>query len=398
MPLKVLVVCFNRALTPYLKQAIWNCFDARKPVKDWTLSHHDVEVINIDRLAWRLGREIGFKYDPRQPIAPQVQALMRTPACQTYDHIFIDEGQDIDLDWYPLLRTLAKPLPEVGPSIIVFYDEAQNLYGVKRPGVGDIPSWKEFLGETPNPRGLRTVMRVGHRNTNEILTFSFNMLLGAFSERDPRMKEFANLNDFETTHRIPDDDPTMNHPNAGKPCVEKINPESSDRFYKTNFAIHKGPKPLIHKFDDDEALLVKLQKTIIASLDPNQANVDPKDILVMAPDLNGVSKIKEAFTDIGIDWHSPHGKFDGRDLRDQPFFQEGKITISTIKSAKGYTAHVVHLVFVDRLIPSEDTSLEREQQARAMFHVACTRATLSVEIWGQDCALLQEAQQVLAAM
>src|SRR5262249_19065947 len=78
------------------------------------------------------------------------------------------------------------------------------------------------------------------------------------------------------------------------------------------------------------------------------------------------------------------------DPRDQPLFQPGKVTVSTIKSAKGYTAHVCHVAFVHEL---DEMAMTRpgQQPARAELHVACTRATMFLYLWGLPCGLMEEA-------
>jgi len=188
-PIQVLVVCFNRVLAPLLHKLIVDCFEQRRAEDDWRFPERRLLVRNIDRYAY------GFSRDYTKPIPDRVRDILASDFADRgrFDHVFLDEGQDVKLAWYPLIRALARPRAHDGPSIVAFYDEAQNLYGVKRPGSGDAPPWKELLGAVPNPRGLRTVMRVGHRNTNQILSFSFNLLLGAFAESDPGMVMFSDI-------------------------------------------------------------------------------------------------------------------------------------------------------------------------------------------------------------
>jgi superfamily I DNA and RNA helicase len=85
-----------------------------------------------------------------------------------------------------------------------------------------------------------------------------------------------------------------------------------------------------------------------------------------------------------------NGIFDGRDL---PVFQEGRVTVSTIKSAKGYTAHVCHLVYLHSF-EKENMTKEEIQQMRTQIHVACTRSSLYLDLWGTHCSLINEARQI----
>ncbi len=397
--LHVLVLCFNRALVPYLEQLILQCFDARKPFADWRIPGARLEVCNIDRFAYRhlpqSFRDVG--------IADRVDQILASefPDRHRFDHVLVDEGQDFDLAWYPLLREVAKPAIEDGLSIVVFYDEAQNLYGMKRPGTGDAPAWKDLLGVVPNRRGLRTIMRVGHRNTNEILSFSFNMLLGAFAEHDPEMVTFSEMSQYEG-ETIPQD-PSLDHPNAGRKCVEKLAP----RRYRVHFAVHRGPPPEVRRFATRREVLRALSDELLRLVRSDQGQVDPSDLLVMTPTRAGVAEIMDHLEHAGIQCHCPirltedqqrrrpgiaqsQGK---SDPRDQPIFQDLRVTVSTPNSAKGYTAHVCYLVFPEDFPEPGSTTREQEQQTRAGFHAACTRATLMLQVWGTGGALLREAER-----
>jgi hypothetical protein len=405
--IKILALCYNVALIDFIREKIQQCFDHRKPNGEWRLPTERLQIINIDQYASKLLKKMNIRYDVYNK-EKMVDSLLElgVPDKQKYDHVFIDEGQDVELVWYPLIREVAKSTSD-GLSIVVFYDEAQNVYGVKAPGsTPTLPKWEDLLGSVPHPRGLETVMRVGHRNTNEILTFSFNILLGAFADYDPEMAVFTNLNEY-TKKTIPDD-PSLNHPNAGKPCVEIV----GKRQYQINFAVRRGPLPMVFRKTNREELLDEMIKTIRAQTNKSVANVDPRDILIMTPKKESLLEIISALDSAGIDWHCPNiFKFqnDPRvnaksendlknwDPRKEPFFQEGCVTASTIKSAKGYTAHICHIVFIEDFpLNSESNNKEVEQRCRAELHVACTRATLSVNLWGCGGPLMQEAEDALA--
>jgi hypothetical protein len=399
---QILVLCFNRVLVPYLKRLIGECFEARKPRSDWVLPDSCVTVTNIDRYAAGLADAMHTTYHLGEPARTVAELLdAGVPEQGRYRHVFIDEGQDVDLDWYRLVQEVAADEPGIGRSIIVFYDEAQNLYGVKRPGIGGVPTWDEYLGSSPNPRGLRTIMRVGHRNTNEILSFSFNLLLGAFAEENPQMVEFAGISAFEGLS-IPDD-PSIDHPNAGRPCVQKID----DRQYVVNFAVGKGPIPNVHQCLAEEEMLGQLVAEVEAATNPRGNDVQPCDVLVMAPEKAQVRRLASALSERGIQTHMParveNGRTAGgtvprrRDLRDDGLFAPGKVTVSTIKAAKGYTAHVCHLAYVHSL---DGVGLDKEarQRNRAQLHVGCTRSSLFLDVWGTSSLLMSEAEKARAAI
>ena len=67
-----------------------------------------------------------------------------------FDSIYLDEGQDFCPDEYRLLLALLRPDPGTGErNLVIFYDEAQNVYGHARP------KWKDLgidatRGPAPN--------------------------------------------------------------------------------------------------------------------------------------------------------------------------------------------------------------------------------------------------------
>ena len=113
--------------------------------------------------------------------------------------------------------------------------------------------------------------------------------------------------------------------------------------------------------------------------------MDCSDILIMTPEREQARRVADALVARGIATHVPVKFNDGcrestnapreKDPRDLPFFQRGKVTVSTIKSAKGYTAHVCHVALVHSL-DGDGEQKERHQQSHSQLHVACTRSSL----------------------
>ncbi len=375
------MLCYNRVLAPFLKDQIMRCFDERKSTQEWSLPP-TLTVRNIDRLAFAVAKDCGVEYS----LSCEKEELSRElieagiPEANRYDHIFIDEAQDLDLGWYPFIQAMAKP-GEHGPSIVIFCDEAQNVYGQLRPGTGSTKTWTDLLGAYPNPMGLPTVMRTGHRNTNEILTFSFNMLLGTCADEDPQTAQYTNLAAYKN-ERIPED-PALDHRRAGEPCVEQLGP----RQYVINFAVWNGPKPTQRCIPRSNHLIDEIVKQVRHDID--EANVRPSDILIMTPDRAEMEMLVTAMAAAKIPTHCP---LLPKNQRDEPLFHDGKITVCTIFQAKGFTAHVVHVAFVETL---EERGAKNQKKARAELHVACTRATLNLSVWATGGQLIQEAQDTL---
>src|SRR5262249_6699596 len=59
--------------------------------------------------------------------------------------------------------------------------------------------------------------------------------------------------------------------------------------------------------------------------------------------------------------------------------------------------HVCHVAFVHAL---DGAALPKEarQRNRAQLHVACTRSSLFLDVWGVACPLLKEAEQARALL
>lgn len=383
-PVKILVLCFNRSLVVLIKELISECFKRRKRKSITELPNQLFDVINIDQLAVNGAKQHHMMLNLDNPDKGiRASQLINGGVFKgKYDYIFIDEGQDIDLDWFDWIRFICSNHKQSGPSIVVFYDDAQNLYGQKRPGTGNVSPWKNYLGGEVYSRGLRTIMRVGHRNTNEILTFSFKLLLGTCATRDPMMATFADINSY-INETIPNDSHLM-HPNAGKPCIEKL--EQGD--FRINFAIYHGPFPKVNLIIDYNSFWQDYTNQIKFLIDTSRGNLSPHNILIMAQNKDDIEFISQKFKDKNIEFRIAYQK------RDDKFFQDGKITLSTIHAAKGYTAHVCHLLFVENMDQPDQSGRSRDQETRARLHVACTRAMTSLQLFGLDCALMQEAQKV----
>jgi hypothetical protein len=88
-----------------------------------------------------------------------------------YDAIYVDEGQDFAQEEFGLLKDLCRRhVPDGEPSLFIFYDDAQNLYGRARP------KWSTL---NLNVRGNRSsVMSQCFRNTRPIVEAAFNVLYG----------------------------------------------------------------------------------------------------------------------------------------------------------------------------------------------------------------------------
>ena len=78
-------------------------------------------VQNIHRYAYGLGGS-HRKLDAQTMVETILESGHTDGA--RFRHVFIEEGQDVELAWYPLIREITESVGEDGRSIVVFYDEA----------------------------------------------------------------------------------------------------------------------------------------------------------------------------------------------------------------------------------------------------------------------------------
>jgi len=346
-------VCFNRVLAPFVTKKIDIACRQRtgKPMPE-----SNVDVRSIHRLMWWLARKGLWRYqhfDPkrRAEIAEQyLRDLMyvkeHDPAtfgrC-AYDAIYVDEGQDFLEVEFRLLKELC--LTEEGgePSLFVFYDDTQSLYGSQRP------NWHS-LGL--NIVGRSHVMAECFRNTRQIVEPTFNVLYGTFATNKANVptKAFGDIATMEE-----------------KKLLQQV-----DGVWKVGFAKREGLKPKVtvapSRPKECEALVARLRWLI------EEQEVRPEDILVLVYYRNQVDRFVAALESARI------GAVEGLHIaineKDALLHRRGWLTISTVASAKGYDAYCVLLAGANEF--------PTDVQGRASFYVACTRAIEYLEVFGHD--------------
>lgn len=171
--LKIAVICFNRALVSFLRQKIKDSYRQQTfedvPSGDilWvghlnSLMHKvtygkspELRYLPVDT-AKDAARERAIQYNS------QFQSFIQTHGTEDnrflYDAIFMDEGQDFEPEEFQSLLSLLKPAKETGEkNLIIFYDDAQNLYGRERPVWKQIGIDVQRGGGTPHQtRGSST--------------------------------------------------------------------------------------------------------------------------------------------------------------------------------------------------------------------------------------------------
>lgn len=193
---RFLVVCFNRPLVPFLRTHFDEAYRE--------LTHRDppfcIDIYHLQGVGYehseRRGGPLKYQYfreNKNREIAlnycAQLDRLAQTAPQELeaiqYDAVYVDEGQDLFDEEFVLLLKFLKTDPKTGlKNIVVFYDDAQNLYGRPRP------TWSRLGIDVT---GRTRVMKKCFRNTKQIVEFAFNLLLGVKAETRVGTKGFADV-------------------------------------------------------------------------------------------------------------------------------------------------------------------------------------------------------------
>ena len=364
-PPRIAVLCFNRALVQFIKRKIKDSYyqQTQGSLPDCvTVTHFNGlmkelsdkgiwDYVPIDEMEDQAARSVKYGQQLeqfRKENPDWYQSIL-------YDAIFIDEGQDLNVEDYQLLLGLVKPNPTTGEkTIIIFYDDAQNLYGRPRP------NWKQ-IGIDVGRGDRARVMKECFRNTKEIIELAFNVLLGSQAPQEIKVKTrtFADLNYLKQWGLVE---------------------EYGDKFM-VKFAERTFKKPEILKFSSRDAEKEWVSKEIVRLV--VQENVRPEDILVLFNSGKAFDGLAEQIRTNSIKGYiKPFGE---NPEKDQYLFRDDYLTLSTTRGAKGYDAHIVFLIGADQF--TIDTT------GRASFYVGATRAKTLLYISGLDRAgtLLAEA-------
>lgn len=351
---RLLAVCYNRTLAPFIKQKIDLAFRQRT---GRSLPEDAVEVWHYNRLLYHLSRKGLWRYhkvedaDDEARVGRYLAELEHARGDQAgllaevaYDAIYVDEGQDFLEGDFRLLKGLCRTTDGGEPDLHVFYDDAQNLLGRRRP------NWKS-LGL--NLVGGRShVMTQCFRSTRPIVEASFNVLYGRFADSGVGLptKEFGDIATLEEKGLIEDE---------------------GDR-YGVRFAVRDGIPPrltIAPSLQEERRNLVERLRWLT-----EDQKVRPEDILVLAHSWRRVEGLAEVIRSAGIP--SVVEVHVARDDQDRILKRRGCLTLSTVASAKGYDAYCALLASANDF-PTDVTG-------RASFYVGCTRAIEYLEVFAHE--------------
>ncbi|UGB37350.1 DEAD/DEAH box helicase [Frateuria soli] len=168
----ILVLCYNKTLAARLEQLIGERGLAEK-----------VQVYNFHKWCHKMLTAYHVELPPKGSDGFFEQMVERViagvdkgqiPRFQ-YGAVLVDEGHDFEPDWYRLIVQMIDPATN---SLLVLYDDAQNIYGkADRRNV----SWKSLGIQA---QGRTTILKLNYRNTLEILAVARGFANELLVERD----------------------------------------------------------------------------------------------------------------------------------------------------------------------------------------------------------------------
>jgi hypothetical protein len=238
-----------------------------------------------------------------------------------YGAILIDEGHDFQADWFRLIVQMVDPTTD---SVLVLYDDAQNIYEQKHQRFS-------FKSVGIQAQGRTTILRLNYRNTQEVLSLAY-----AFA------KEWLSETDVQA--------------DADEPIL--ISPQSVGRH---------GPAPLLVPLPSFKAELVFLVKEVRRL---QQEGLAWNDIAILYRDQWMGTKVYEALStaQIPVEWINQ-----SRQSRNyQP--QQDSIKLLTMHSSKGLEFPAVLIPGLGFLpnrhhAPSEEARLLYVAMTRSIQHL-----------------------------
>ncbi|MBI5927895.1 MAG: ATP-binding domain-containing protein [Chloroflexi bacterium] len=364
------VICFNRSLVALLRDRIARAYQALtgEELPDF------VTVIDLNAMLYHIGTTLGephFRY-VRAGTAPDAEKRARKHLQQietlrtnrpdlyetiVFDALFIDEGQDAHPEEYAVLHALMRPTPQTGErSMMIFYDDAQNVYGHPPP------TWRNFSLNLAG--GRAAIMEQCYRNSREIVELGLNVLLGVHAPQQVRVatRRFADIHTLQE-----------------KKLVEEI-----AEGWQVNFAQTAGIDPIVRGFEARVEQLDWVADAVATLLEDEQ--VRPEHLLILAPKANSFNHLSRRIgqlTKSKVPLRLIGGPF--QQHLDELLISPDHLTLATIHAAKGYDAPIVFLVDVDQI---ETTVI-----GRALFYVGVTRAKRYLFVTGvqHPKSLLTEA-------
>jgi len=161
----ILVLCFNVSLAAKLRQVVQEDPNKISRIKvrhfhGWCMDL--LKKYNIPRPDSREYQGEAYTNELVNRVIAAVDAKL-IPA-GTYDAVMLDEGHDFKPEWLKLIAQMVNPETN---SLLILYDDAQNLYGEKRD--------KKFSFKSVGiqAQGRTTILKLNYRNTEQVLKVAY---------------------------------------------------------------------------------------------------------------------------------------------------------------------------------------------------------------------------------
>jgi superfamily I DNA and RNA helicase len=262
---KIVVLCFNRSLVPFIRGKISDSFRQQTQSE---LPHNTPEVKHLNKFIYELCnaapkhiRYLSVKEgDPASRASRYIEMVTDLERNDEalyksllYDVILVDESQDLVPEEFMLLLKMLKIDPITKEkNLIIFYDDAQNLYARPRP------VWKDIGIDVQ--RGDRSrVMKQCFRNTREVLDLAFNVLVGkqASDSQQVRTRTFADVNELKRQGLV----------------------EEKESHFQVKFTDRSSVKPVVMPFASREQEKDWIAKEVVRLI--YEDHVRPEDILIL---------------------------------------------------------------------------------------------------------------------
>jgi UvrD-like helicase C-terminal domain/Nuclease-related domain/AAA domain len=160
----ILVLCFNVSLAAKLRQTIQD----KNKVSRIKIRHFHGWCMDLLK-KYDIPRPDSKEYQDEAYIEELVQRVIAAVDAKlipagTYGAVMLDEGHDFKPEWLKLIAQMVNPETN---SLLILYDDAQNLYGEKHT--------KKFSFKSVGiqAQGRTTILKLNYRNTEQVLGVAY---------------------------------------------------------------------------------------------------------------------------------------------------------------------------------------------------------------------------------
>ena len=327
------VVYTNRALRPLLEHMLASAWSEQRP-NAGAMPWHRVHLVYlqdllVSLLADRDLPEAGCAGDTdRYDYEHQARRILAAgPVEPRFPALLVDEAQDAGDAPLRVLAGLVEPGVDGRRALMMFYDNAQNVFGRTRP------QWRELGVDL---RGRSDVMRESFRTTRAISELALN-LLGQLSplDQDPDLRELMRATGHDAL-------PLLQH---------------DGRAWRARFCSVSGERPEVTVFDSRDKEQAAIIEVICRWI--QREGVSPGAVRVVTQSKTLRQELLRGLRGHGFRVeHRTHEGFSDCD---------DAVVITTPHSFKGYDAEVVVVPGIDRFAPQGNL-------LTAPLYVALTRA------------------------